>query len=73
MEKWDQNILLFNYWNNLVLGSVETYFLEVDAYVSLKRATAGAWESRFAEFEWKSHIYSNIKTGKWDLKLLLFN
>ena len=27
--------------NRLVLGSIETFFLEVDPYVSLKRATTG--------------------------------
>ena len=39
--EWDLKISLFNYLINLVLGSLETYFLEVGAYVSLKRATAG--------------------------------
>ena len=34
-------ILFFNYWNDVVLDSVETYFLEVRVYVSLKRATTG--------------------------------
>ena len=41
---WGLNILLFNYWNDLALGSVETYFREVGAYVSLKRAATGVWE-----------------------------
>ena len=27
----------------------------------------------FSELEWKYHIFWNIKTGKWDLKILLFN
>ena len=40
-------ILLFNYWIDLVLGSVETNFLNVSAYVSQKGATAGVWEGRF--------------------------
>ena len=30
-----------NYWNDPLLGSVETNFLEVSAYVSLKGATIG--------------------------------
>ena len=33
--------------NDLLLGSVETYFLEVGAYVSLKGATAGVSEGHF--------------------------
>ena len=37
---------MFNYWNDFVLGLVETYFLEVGAYVSLKRATTGVWEGQ---------------------------
>ena len=27
----------------------------------------------FAEFDWKYHIFLNIKTEQWDLKILLFN
>ena len=46
-EKWDLKIFMFNYWNDLVLGFEETYFLEVGAYVSLKEASAGLWEGRF--------------------------
>ena len=42
-REWDLNIFLFNHWNDLVLGSVETYFLKVGAYVSLKPATTGVW------------------------------
>ena len=42
MEEWNLKMLLFNYSNDLVLGSVETYFLEVRAHVSLKGATADA-------------------------------
>ena len=32
---------LLNYLYGLFLGSVETYFLKVGAYVSLKRANTG--------------------------------
>ena len=46
-KEWDLKILLFNYWIDLVLGSVETNFLNVSAYVSQKGATAGVWEGRF--------------------------
>ena len=45
--EWDLNVLLFNCWNDLVLGSVETYFLEVGAYVSLKLATTGVSDGHF--------------------------
>ena len=72
-REWDLKILLFNYWNDLVLGSVDTYFVEVGAYVSLKRAATGVWEGRFCRIEWKYHNFLNIKKREWDLKILLFN
>ena len=46
-EEWGLNILLFNYWNDLALDSVETYVLEVGVYESLKEATTGVWEGCF--------------------------
>ena len=46
-EEWDLKVLLFNYWNGLVLGLVQTCFLEVGGYIPLKRATAGFWERYF--------------------------
>ena len=39
----DLKIFLFNYCNDLVLSSVETYFVKVGAYVFLKWATTGDW------------------------------
>ena len=36
-----RHLKTFCYRNNLVLGLVETYFLGVNAYVSLERATTG--------------------------------
>ena len=45
--KWDLKKLLFNYWNDLALGSEETYALDVGAYMPLKRATWGVLEGRF--------------------------
>ena len=39
-KEWDLKSLLFNYWNDLVLSSVKTRFLEVGAYVFLKWLTA---------------------------------
>ena len=45
------NILLFNYCQDLILGSAETCFLEVGAYVSLKQATRVSERVVFAEFE----------------------
>ena len=65
--------LLFDYWNDLVLGSIEAYFMEVGAHVSLKRATAGVWGFILAEFKWKYQNSLNIKTRKWDLETLLFD
>ena len=69
--EWDLKMLLFNYWNDLVLGLVETCFLEVDAYVSLKLATTGVWEVRFGWIWLKISLFLNIKTGEWNLKLSL--
>lgn len=37
----DLKNLLFNYSNDFVLRRVETYFLHVGAYVSLKLSTTG--------------------------------
>ena len=64
---------MFNYWNDLVLGSVQTYFLEVGAYVLWKEPPQVSERVIFAEFDWKYHIFLNIKTDEWDLKILLFN
>ena len=72
-EEWELMVLLFNYWNGLLLGSVETYFLEVGMYMSLKGATAGVWKFGFCLI-WLEISHSlNIKTGECDLKSLLFN
>ena len=46
-EELNRKVSLFNYWTDLVLGSVQTYFLETSLYVCLKGATAGVWEGRF--------------------------
>ena len=65
-EEWDLKILLFNYRNDIVLGSGKIYFLEVGAYISLKQATAGVRESRFS-WIWLeiSHFfkYKNVAVG----------
>ena len=50
-------ILLFNYGNNLVLGSVETYFLKVGAYVSQKRAIIGVRQGRFCWIWVKTSLF----------------
>ena len=47
------NILLFNYWKDLALDSVEIYFLEIGAYVSLKQAATGVWEGHFCGISMK--------------------
>ena len=59
MEEWHLKTLLFLYWNDLALGSVETSFLEDGAYVSLKVSGRVV----FADFDWKYHIFLNIKNG----------
>ena len=54
---------MFNYWNGLVLGSVQTCFLEVGAYMSLKRATAGLLEGRFCWIWLKISLFLKQKNG----------
>ena len=64
-EEWDLKILFFNYWSDLALGSVETYFLEVGAYVSLKRDTTGVWEGCCCYIWLQISHFLNIKTEEW--------
>ena len=68
--EWDLKVFILNYWNGLALGSVQTYFLEVGAYVSLKRATTGLWEGWLSL---KISHFLKYKNGGGDLKVLLFN
>ena len=70
MEEKDLKIIFFIYWTDIVIGSVESYFLEVGAYVSLKRDNMRVI---FADFEIKYHCFWNIKTEKWGLKIFLFH
>ena len=72
-EEWDLKGLLFNHWNDLFLGSVKTYFLEIGAYVSVKRATTGVSEGRFCLIWLEIWHFLNIKTEEWDQNILLFN
>ena len=72
-EDWDLKILLFNYWNDLALGSVETYFFEVTAYMCLKGATAGVWEGRFCWIWLDMSHFVKYKKGVVGPKVLLFN
>ena len=71
--EWDLTILLFNYWNRLALGLLETCFLEVSVKMCLKRATPGSEGVVFTELDWKYHIFLNIKIEVLDLKVLFFN
>ena len=63
MGEWNLNILVFNYWNDLVLGSVETYFLEVGAYMCLKGATTVVWEGCFCWVWVKQPQFFKYKNG----------
>ena len=66
--EWNLNFLLFNYWKDLVLVLVETCFLEVIAYVSLKRAATSLWESCFWQIWVKIlHLIKN-KNGRFGHK-----
>ena len=62
-KEWDLKVLLFNFFNCLVSGSVQTYILEVGAYVCLKRATAGIWEGRFCWIWLKISLFLKYKNG----------
>ena len=62
-EERDLKTLLFSYRNGLVLGEVETYFLEVIAYVSLKRVTTGVREGRFCWIWLKISDFFKYKNG----------
>ena len=59
----DLQILLLKYRNDLVLGTVETYFLGVGAYVSLKRAVTAVWEGRFCWLWVKISQFFKYKNG----------
>ena len=72
-EEWDLKILLFDYWHDLTLGSVETCFLEIDSYVSLERATTGLWEGCFCLILVKILRFFKYKNGGVGPKILLFN
>ena len=67
-------ISLFNYWNDLVLGSEETCFLEVGAYVRLKRATGGVRKCRFCWIWVKIPQFfenKNVRVGPKDFTVWL--
>ena len=60
---WDLKILLFDFWNDIALGSAEIYFLEVGACVSLEQATTGLWEGRFCWIWLKISHFLKYKNG----------
>ena len=68
MGEWDLNFLRFNYWKDLVLVSVETYFLEVAEYVSLKRAAGGVWEGCFYTILMRILHLFQYKSGRFGPK-----
>ena len=72
-EEWELKTLLFNYWNDIFLGSVETYFLEVGAYVFVKRTTASVWEVRFY-WIWLeiSHFFKYKNGGVWPKNFIIW-
>ena len=47
---------------DLVWGSVEKYFLEVGAYVSLKRVTTGVQEGRYCWILVKMSLFLKFKS-----------
>ena len=71
MGNWDRKILLFRYWKYLVLGLGEVYFLEVDAYLSLKRATTSVWEGHFCWIWVKIPQYFECKGGGLGSKVFI--
>ena len=64
-EEWDLKILLFNYWNGLALGSVQTFFLEVVHTCLWNEPPQVSERVVFAEFDWKYHFfwYKNGEVG----------
>ena len=66
-DEWNVKMFMFSYRNDLVLGSIETFF---DAYLSLKRATTGLWDGRFC---WVWVKISHFFKQNWDLRSLLLN
>ena len=62
--EWDLKRLLPNYWNDLVWGSLEIYFPEFGAYVSLKWATAGVLDGRFCRIWVKIPQFFECKKGR---------
>ena len=71
--EFDLKTLLFNNWYDLVLGSVEIYFLEVGAYMSPKWATTGIREGRFCWIWVKIPQLLKYKNGEVGPKTFLFN
>ena len=63
---------MFNYWDNLFLSLVETYFLAHDGYVSLKRATASVSEVRFCLTSQQiSHLFKYQNGGVGPKKFIV--
>ena len=69
----DLKILKFNYWNDFVLGSVETCFWKPVLKFLWNEPSQVSERLVFAELDWNYHIFWNVKTEKRDLKILLFN
>ena len=60
----DLKNLLCNYWKDFALGPAETCFLEFGAHVSLKWATADAFDRiDFVEFQEKYLKFFKYKNG----------
>ena len=55
--------LLFNYWNDLVIGYVEKFFWKSVHMCLRKELPQMSERVVVAEFDWKYHIFLNIKNG----------
>ena len=61
MEEWDLTILLFNYSNGLVLGSVQTFFWKSVGMCFRNEPPQVSEKVGFAEFDWKYHFFFKYK------------
>ena len=64
VRECELKIFCLIYWIDLVLDLVQTNFLEVGAYGSLKPATAGVWQSRFCWIWVKISLFFKYK-DRW--------
>ena len=63
-EQQDLKFLYLNYWSDLLLGSVQAYFLEAGAYLSLKGGTTDVCEGGFCWIRLEISPFLKYKNGR---------